>query len=125
MKLNPDTRIDTRRIARTIAPDISRLNDSAAQACALLKVLSHPGRLTLLCKLCERECCVSDLEAETGIRQPTLSQQLGVLREEGMVQTRRQGKQIYYSVVNHHAREILHVLYQLYCTNTTTREAHK
>ena len=49
------------------------------------------------------------------IQQPTLSQQLGVLREEGLVSTRREGKQIYYKIESHEAMEIMRVLYELFC----------
>ena len=59
--------------------------------------------------------CVSDLEQLLDIRQPTLSQQLAVLRSEGVVSTRRDGKNIYYSVSDPHMLEILAVLYKLYC----------
>jgi ArsR family transcriptional regulator len=59
--------------------------------------------------------CVSDLEEELQIRQPTLSQQLGVLRNEGVVNTRREGKNIYYSVADPALLEILAVLVRLYC----------
>ena len=59
--------------------------------------------------------CVSDLEQTLGIRQPTLSQQLSVLRSEGVVDTRREGKNIFYSVAEPALLEILAVLYRLYC----------
>ena len=59
--------------------------------------------------------CVSDLESALGIRQPTLSQQLSVLRAEGVVSTRREGKNIYYSVADAALLDILAVLYRLYC----------
>jgi DNA-binding transcriptional ArsR family regulator len=69
----------------------------------------------LLCQLTQGEQCVSELEERLGIRQPTLSQQLGVLREQGLVSTRRQGKHIYYTVANAEVLELLQVLYRLYC----------
>ena len=59
--------------------------------------------------------CVSDLEEQLQIRQPTLSQQLGVLRSEGVVDTRRQGKNIFYSVSDPALLEIVALLYRLYC----------
>ena len=59
--------------------------------------------------------CVSDLEETLDIRQPTLSQQLGVLRAEGAVNTRRDGKRIFYSVADPKAMRVLEVLYSLYC----------
>ena len=64
----------------------------ADRACALLKVLAHGDRLVILCRLAQGEFCVGELEEDLGIRQPTLSQQLGVLRQEGLVTTRREGR---------------------------------
>lgn len=69
----------------------------------------------MLCQLSQGEMCVSEMEEALGIRQPTLSQQLGVLRSEEVVSTRRQGKNIYYSVADAALLDILAVLYRLYC----------
>jgi DNA-binding transcriptional ArsR family regulator len=60
---------------------------------------------------------VGELEAQLGIRQPTLSQQLGVLRESGLVATRREGKNIFYSVASPQALAVMSVLYQQFCAN--------
>lgn len=95
--------------------DPEALRGAAAKAVAALKVLANEDRLLLLCQLSQGEMCVSDLEQELGIHQPTLSQQLGVLRGEGVVQTRREGKSIFYSVADPAMLEILAVLYRLYC----------
>ncbi len=67
--------------------DPAQMRQAAKQASGLLKALSNPDRLLLLCQLTEGEHCVSELEVLLDIRQPTLSQQLGVLREEGLVDT--------------------------------------
>lgn len=88
---------------------------AAAHACSLLKTLGNADRLLLLCQLTQGEFCVSELESKLGIQQPTLSQQLGVLREEQLVNTRREGKQIYYSLASGEAEAVLQVLYRLYC----------
>lgn len=95
--------------------DLAKLQAAAGEACALLKVLSNPDRLLLLCQMTQGEFSVSELETITGIRQPTLSQQLTVLREEKLVNTRREGKQIFYSIASQEALAVLQVLYQLYC----------
>lgn len=95
--------------------DPHQLRGAAGQAVATLKVLANEDRLLLLCQLSQGELCVSELEALLDIHQPTLSQQLGVLRAEGVVHTRRQGKNIYYSVADAALLEILAVLYRLYC----------
>lgn len=96
--------------------DLQEMQAAAIRACALLKVLGNPDRLLLLCQLTQGEYCVSELEAALGIVQPTLSQQLAVLREEKLVDTRREGKQIYYSLASAEAKAVLQVLYQQFCT---------
>ena len=58
---------------------------------------------------------MSDLETLLAIRQPTLSQQLGVLRREELVATRRQGKHIYYRIADESVLALLQTLYELYC----------
>jgi DNA-binding transcriptional ArsR family regulator len=96
---------------------LASLQTAAAQACALLKVLANPTRLLLLCHISQQEYCVSDLELLTEIRQPTLSQQLAVLREKEIVSTRRDGKQIYYSIASGQALAVMQVLYEQFCSN--------
>ena len=99
--------------ALSIDPEV--LRGAAGKAVAALKLLANEDRLLLLCQLSQGEMCVSDLEQTLGIRQPTLSQQLSVLRSEGVVDTRREGKNIFYSVAEPALLEILAVLYRLYC----------
>lgn len=98
--------------------DLQQMQAAAARACSLLKTLGNADRLLLLCQLAQGEFCVSELETMLGIQQPTLSQQLGVLREEKLVSTRREGKQIYYSLASKEAKAVMGVLYQLYCTKS-------
>lgn len=95
--------------------DIQILQASAGEACALLKVLANPDRLLLLCQMTQGEQCVSDLATATGVEQPTLSQQLTVLRLNGLVNTRREGKQVYYTITSQNAMKVMEVLYGLYC----------
>ena len=95
--------------------DPQLLRSGAAQAVGVLKILANEDRLMLLCQLSQGEHCVGELQAELGIAQPTLSQQLGVLRNEGVVSTRRDGKNIYYSVADPRTLEILVLLHRLYC----------
>lgn len=95
--------------------DPAAMRAAASQACALLKALANPDRLLLLCQLTQGPLCVGDLETILGIQQPTLSQQLGVLRDEALVTTRREGKQIFYSIASSEAMAVMAALYQLYC----------
>ena len=95
--------------------DLAELSKSADRAADFLKALANRNRLTILCLLSQGERSVSDLEAFLGIRQPTLSQQLAVLREENLVATRRDGKAIYYRLASQEAKQVIGMLYELFC----------
>ncbi len=95
--------------------DLEKMRTSADQACRLMKVLSNPDRMMLLCQLAQGEKRVGELEEILGIVQPTLSQQLTVLRDEALVVTRRDGKNIYYQIASPQAMAVMAVLYQQFC----------
>jgi DNA-binding transcriptional ArsR family regulator len=80
-----------------------------------MKVLSNPDRLMLLCQLSLGEKRVGELEEILGIVQPTLSQQLTVLRDEELVNTRRDGKNIYYQIASPQALAVMNVLFDQFC----------
>jgi ArsR family transcriptional regulator len=92
--------------------------EAADAACALLKTLGNRERLLLLCQMVDGEKSVGELEELLDIHQPTLSQQLGVLRAEGVVDTRRDGKRIYYSLASAEAAAILNTIYGIFCPAT-------
>jgi len=92
-----------------------QMRQSSQQASQLLKSLSHPDRLLLLCQLTQGEYCVSELETLVGVGQPSLSQQLGILRKDELVATRREGKQIYYRIASDDALAVLQLLYERFC----------
>lgn len=99
--------------------DMQAMQLAATKASGLLKALANPDRLLLLCQLTQGEHCVSEMEGLLGILQPTLSQQLGVLREERLVTTRREGKQIFYSIASKEALAVMQVLHQQFCEPDT------
>ena len=94
---------------------LDSMRAAACEAAGVMRALGNPDRLLLLCQLAQGERHVSELEALLGITQPTLSQQLAVLRREGLVDTRREGKQIYYRISSHEALAVIQTLYQLFC----------
>lgn len=94
---------------------LTEMRITAAKACQLMKALAHEERLLLLCQLSQQEMCVSELEQKLAILQPSLSQQLGILRRQQLVKTRKEGKHVYYSVSHPEALAVLQTLYQLYC----------
>jgi DNA-binding transcriptional ArsR family regulator len=99
----------------SIAIELPQLRHAAGHACRLMKVLSNPDRLLLLCQLVQGEQRVGELEARVGVMQPTLSQQLGVLRDEGLVSTRREGKAIYYRIDSPQAQAVMQTLHHQFC----------
>lgn len=95
--------------------DLDAMRQAAQSACGLMKVLANPDRLLLLCELAQGERNVGELQGELGIVQPTLSQQLAVLRDAGLVETRRDGKSIYYRSASDKALAVMMVLYEQFC----------
>lgn len=101
--------------AAAVPLDLERMRAAALAACALMKSLSHPDRLLLLCQLSTGQHTVGELEQLLGIRQPSLSQQLGVLRADALVVTRREGKRIFYSIAGGRTQAVLDTLYRQFC----------
>lgn len=117
--LPPPTTRDSRNLrAMTEAQaelDMQLMRAAAAEAAGVLRTLGNPDRLLLLCQLSQGERSVGELEEMLGLRQPSLSQQLAVLRNEGLVQTRRDGKRMFYSIAEPKLLVLLGTLYELYC----------
>jgi ArsR family transcriptional regulator len=95
--------------------DIAAMRAAAQDVTSRLRALANEDRLLLLCQMTRGEISVGELETQLDIRQPTLSQQLGVLRTEGLVTTRREGKRIFYAVADPKLLTLLQTLYTLYC----------
>jgi len=85
-------------------------------AASFLKALSHEGRLMILCYLSSGEKSVGQLEELLSSRQAAVSQQLSRLRSEGMVDSRREGKTVYYTLADHKTRQMIDTVYNLFCS---------
>lgn len=79
-----------------MTPDTTKMAALADEATTLLKALAHPARLTICCQLKDEEMSVGDMEERLDIKQPRLSRELSKLRDEGLVETRRESKVIFY-----------------------------
>lgn len=101
--------------SRTKAIDMRAMERAADDASELMGALAHRDRLKILCQLTHGSLCVSDIEEATGIRQPSLSQQLGILRSLGLVEGERDGKFIHYSIASREAARVIALLFELYC----------
>ena len=95
--------------------EITSMRESADTVVGILKSLANSDRLLILCHLSQQELNVSQIEEKTQIHQPTLSQQLMMLRKSDVVNTRRDGKQIFYSIKDEKMVQVLNTLYVLYC----------
>jgi DNA-binding transcriptional ArsR family regulator len=95
--------------------DLERMQASAKTATDLLKLLGHPDRLMVLCQLKTGEQSVGELSQNLGIKQSPLSQHLARMRHEGVVNSRRDGQTIYYSISGEKVEKVVGVLYELFC----------
>ncbi|WP_339106959.1 metalloregulator ArsR/SmtB family transcription factor [Thioclava sp. GXIMD4216] len=107
--------LDTEKVENGAKLSPEEMTGRAQEAAGLLKALSHEGRLMILCHLTEGERSVSDLENLLGARQAAVSQQLARLRQDGLVETRRDGKTIFYSIRDERVKRLLTTMYELFC----------
>ena len=97
--------------------DMEKMVRNSIEASNFLKALGHEGRLMILCNLATGEKSVTELEDLLSARQSAVSQQLTRLRFEGLVSPRREGKAIYYTLSDDRARQILELVYDLFCNS--------
>ena len=100
---------------RTCPEDMEKMLRNAMRASNFLKAISHEGRLMILCHLASGEKSVTELEDLLSARQAAVSQQLSRLRLEGLVTPRRDGKAIYYSLTDDRPRQIIEIVYDMFC----------
>ena len=107
------------RTAAASRPDSAeQMRGHAGDAARLLKALANEKRLMILCMLVDGERSVGELNAQLDLSQSALSQHLGLLREDGLVTTRREAQTIYYAVAEGPARRIIDTLHGIYCAGS-------
>ena len=94
----------------------------ARDASDFLKAMAHESRLLLLCLLAEGERSVTELESILSLRQPNVSQHLTRLRLDGLVETRRDGKSIYYRLASDDVRQMIGTIYEIFCASDDVGE---
>lgn len=97
------------------APSPSALQQRAGEATRFLKSLANETRLMILCHLAAGERTVGELERLLDMRQPSLSQQLAKLREDGLVQATKRARHVHYRLSDPHVIEMMELLYRLFC----------
>ncbi|MCY1746279.1 MULTISPECIES: ArsR/SmtB family transcription factor [Ensifer] len=94
---------------------LETLTAKAPEAAEFMRHFSNANRLMLLCHIAQTETSVTDLQEALGIKQPALSQQLAELRQAGLVKTRRESRQIFYSIADGRAQSVMDLLLRLFC----------
>jgi DNA-binding transcriptional ArsR family regulator len=98
-----------------VSPELHSLMQKARKASDFLKALGNENRLVILCLLSERERTVTELEGLLALSQATVSQQLARLRHEGLVDTRRDGRAIFYSIADETTKQFIQAIYDKFC----------
>ncbi len=97
-----------------MTPDVAQIQPIANEASLLLKALAHPARLMICCQLRDEEMAVGDIETTLGIRQPRLSRELAKLREEGILNTRRASKVVFYRLADERVRKLVDAMCSIF-----------
>lgn len=107
------------------APSLSELQKSALRAAKLLKAMSNPARLVILCQLAEGERSVGELERAVGLSQSGISQHLALLRREEVVVYRRVRQTVLYALASRDVVALMTTLHGLFCGSGSTRTRDK
>ncbi|MFK0278545.1 ArsR/SmtB family transcription factor [Ensifer sp. NPDC090286] len=94
---------------------LETLAEKAQEAAEFVRHFSNANRLMLLCHIAQQESSVGEIQEALGIKQPALSQQLAELRQAGLVKTRRESRQIYYTISDGRAEAVMKLLFKLFC----------
>ena len=105
----------------TAKHDLTAMRERAEEASRLLKALGNPQRLRVLCLLVSSELSVGQINERVALSQSALSQHLAVLREEGLVHTRREAQTIFYSLAKGPAQTLIIALHGIYCAPSGRR----
>ncbi|ATG72906.1 transcriptional regulator [Zobellella denitrificans] len=95
--------------------NIEEMEANAGQAVKLLKALANERRLFILCHLLDQELSVGEMNQHLGLSQSALSQHLAILRNDDLVQTRKEAQTVFYSLKSEEVREVIALLHRLYC----------
>lgn len=101
--------------APTLELDAAAMKRNARKAVSLIKGLANENRLMVMCALCAGELSVGELNAKIALSQSALSQHLAILRQQGLVQTRREGQTIFYSLRDSAALRVIQALHDEFC----------
>ncbi len=95
--------------------DLIDKQDHIEQAARALKAISHPLRLKILCVVGDDEVCVQDIVDAVGTSQSNISQHLAILRDKGVLQTRKDANRVFYRVVDQRTLQLIGLMREVFC----------
>ena len=95
--------------------DLIDKQDHIEQAARALKAISHPLRLKILCVVGDDEVCVQDIVDAVGTSQSNISQHLAILRDKGVLQTRKDANRVYYRIADARTLQLIGMMREVFC----------
>ena len=95
--------------------DLIEKQEHVEQAARALKAMAHPLRLKILCVINASEMSVQDIVAEVGTSQSNVSQHLAILREKGVLQTRKEANRVFYRVCDERTLKLIGMMREVFC----------
>lgn len=91
-------------------------DEDILQASLAIKAIAHPLRLKILCVLGSKEVSVQDIVADVGTTQSNISQHLAILRDKGVLSTRKDANRVYYRIGNPRTLKLVEMMRDVFCT---------
>jgi ArsR family transcriptional regulator len=99
----------------SVIHDLFEHQEHIETAARSLKAISHPLRLKILCVVGDEEVCVQDIVDAVGTSQSNISQHLGILRDKGVLQTRKDANRVYYRVADPRTLQLIGLMREVFC----------
>ncbi len=95
--------------------DMMQHEEQVETAARALKAISHPLRLKILCVVGDEEVCVQDIVEAVGTSQSNISQHLAILRDKGVLATRKDANRVYYRVADQRTLQLIGMMREVFC----------
>ncbi|WP_067515468.1 ArsR/SmtB family transcription factor [Endozoicomonas ascidiicola] len=95
---------------------LNEMQANASEAAGILKILSHPARLIVVCQLVDGEMGAGQLQESSALSQSAFSQHLTVLRNHKLVKVRKESQQVFYSLADPRIKALIHAMHEIFCS---------
>ncbi|HHB13313.1 MAG TPA: ArsR family transcriptional regulator [Chromatiales bacterium] len=117
MASTSDTKAAERRSPTGLVSDLMTQDEDIERASRSLKAMSHPLRLKILCTLGDQEISVQEIVERVGTSQSNISQHLAILREKGILATRKDANRVYYRVGDARTLKLINMMHEVFCAS--------